>query len=288
MPKKDVYFARMPNSKKNKLAILGCGWLGLPLAQSFVNAGWLVNGSTTRPEKLSHLGENGIQPFLINLGAMDAPENLRSFLEADVLIVNVPPGRPESEASTYQEKMEVLATALRQSLVKKVMFISSTSVYADNCTVHTEESLAFADSNSGKRMMAAEQVFNQLPNVQYTVVRFGGLINEQRHPGRFFNGKTAVANGLAPVNLIHLDDCIGIIDKIINNNLWGQTFNAVAPSHPDKETFYTLATQKYGGISPSFIREKLEFKIISSDKILKTGYRFKHPDLLNWLKETDK
>ena len=50
-----------------KIAILGCGWLGLPLAKKLIESGYTINGSTTRPEKIKTLRDNGIQPFLIKL-----------------------------------------------------------------------------------------------------------------------------------------------------------------------------------------------------------------------------
>ena len=37
----------------NKIALIGCGWLGLPLAKSLLKKGYQVAGSTTSVEKLS-------------------------------------------------------------------------------------------------------------------------------------------------------------------------------------------------------------------------------------------
>ncbi|MGO1586087.1 MAG: NAD(P)-binding domain-containing protein, partial [Mesonia sp.] len=52
---------------KNKIAILGCGWLGFPLAQKLVKEGYHVKGTTTTSGKLEKLEEAGIQSFLISL-----------------------------------------------------------------------------------------------------------------------------------------------------------------------------------------------------------------------------
>ena len=35
-----------------QVSILGCGWLGLPLAKSLIEKGFSVNGSTTSVEKI--------------------------------------------------------------------------------------------------------------------------------------------------------------------------------------------------------------------------------------------
>ena len=42
-------------SQKDEISIMGCGWLGLPLAAQLVKAGYNVKGSTTTPEKLEVL-----------------------------------------------------------------------------------------------------------------------------------------------------------------------------------------------------------------------------------------
>ena len=53
--------------QKETITILGCGWLGLPLAKALVKAGYSVKGSTTREENLETLREAGLEPFLVEL-----------------------------------------------------------------------------------------------------------------------------------------------------------------------------------------------------------------------------
>jgi nucleoside-diphosphate-sugar epimerase len=56
-----------------------------------------------------------------------------------------------------------------------------------------------------------------------TILRFGGLIGEDRNPIRFLAGRENLENPDAPINLIHQTDCIGIIlriiEKILGRNL---------------------------------------------------------------------
>ena len=40
---------------QNKIGIIGCGWLGLPLAKEFISNNYKVKGSTTTKEKLETL-----------------------------------------------------------------------------------------------------------------------------------------------------------------------------------------------------------------------------------------
>jgi NAD dependent epimerase/dehydratase family enzyme len=71
------------------------------------------------------------------------------------------------------------------------------------------------------------------------VVRFGGLIGEDRHPVKFLSGRKNVEQPDSPVNLIHQNDCIGILLTLIEKEIYGEVFNAVAPSHPTRKTYYT-------------------------------------------------
>ena len=50
--------------------------------------------------------------------------------------------------------------------------------------------------------------------------------------------KKFLTDGTAPVNLIHLYDCIKILVAIVKENQWGETFNAVHPNHPEKQHYY--------------------------------------------------
>ena len=53
-----------------QVSILGCGWLGLPLAKSLIEKGFSVNGSTTSVEKIPILESLGIQTSIVTLSAV--------------------------------------------------------------------------------------------------------------------------------------------------------------------------------------------------------------------------
>jgi len=266
------------------ISVLGCGWLGMPLAKDFAKSEVSIKGSTTKTEKLKEIAKNDIVPFLIQLNNLDANTVLR-FLENEILFINVPPGRNNPDPEAYVNNLKALDICLSQSRIEKVIFVSSTSVYKENNSVVTEESEISTDETA-QRLFKAEEIFRNNTNVETTVIRMSGLIGPNRHPGRFFAGKENIPNGLSPVNLIHLEDCIGIIKSVIRQNYWGQTINASAITHPTKKEFYTKATENYNGSSASFKEENQQFKIISSDKLLRDlDYEFKHPDLMKWLEE---
>ena len=48
------------------VSVIGCGWLGFPLAKLLINKGFSVKGSTTQQEKISLLENAGIEAYLFN------------------------------------------------------------------------------------------------------------------------------------------------------------------------------------------------------------------------------
>lgn len=242
-----------------QISILGCGWLGLPLAKSLIEKGFSVNGSTTSVEKIAVLENAGIHPFLISLSAVEVSDetkiSIENFLEnSEVLIIDIPPKlRGDSSdtstalSMTFVAKIQNIIPFIEKSSVEKVIFVSSTSVYADDNSIITEETKPNPDTESGRQLLEAEQLLQSNKNFQTTILRFGGLIGEDRHPIKFLAGRKNIENPEGPINLIHQIDCIGIIEAIIKKGLrqaqsdtWdsNEIFNAVAPFHPTRKEYY--------------------------------------------------
>ncbi|WP_426090495.1 SDR family NAD(P)-dependent oxidoreductase [Flavobacterium sp. DSR3-2] len=265
-----------------KISILGCGWLGLPLAKALLKNDYLVNGSTTSAEKLDVLKNAGIAPFLIVLSENKTTENLTNFLEnSEILIIDVPPKLRGSGIENFVSKIRNVIPFIEKSSVRKVLFISSTSVYNDDDASVTEETIPKPDTESGKQLLATELLLLSNSNYKTTALRFGGLIGDDRHPIHFLAGRENLDNPDAPINLIHQEDCIGIILKIIENGAWNETFNAVAPFHPSREMYYSqkaldldLALPKFNQKNPSIGKTILSTKI---ETVLK--YTFTKPNL---------
>ncbi len=111
-------------------------------------------------------------------------------------------------------------------------------------------------SESGKQLHAVEQLLQKNKNFKTSILRCGGLVDEQRHPGQFLSGKTNLTNPEAPINLVHKTDVIGIITAIIKQDLWGQTFHAVYPKHPTKAAYYMAYCKANKLPLPSFIHDQ--------------------------------
>ncbi|MEO7216047.1 SDR family oxidoreductase [Mucilaginibacter sp.] len=247
------------------ISILGCGWYGLALAKALVADGITVKGSTTSPDKLTLLEDAGIVTFIIDLSAETPPTH--AFFDCDILVIAIPPKARSGAGVEYVPKLQRVIDAIQLSMVKKVILISSTGVYADLNQEVNELTPPQPNTPAGQVLFEAEELFNRQTAFKTTIIRFGGLIGPGRDPGRFFAGKKEIPNGLAPVNLIHLDDSIGISRAIIQQDVFGCTVNACTPHHPPKSAFYTQAAGKAGLLLPEFVPELKEWKIVSSTMV---------------------
>lgn len=268
------------SSNKQSIGILGCGWFGFPLAQSLVKLGHNVKGSTTSIEKLDKLVEAGILPFLLDIQA-DKIIGDSIFFNSDILVVNIPPKRSSTEVLIYPHKIEQICSAAYKAGVKHIIYVSSTGVYGNVNKTVSELDVPKPESQSGKVLLQGEDIVKNTTNATSTVLRFGGLIGQGRDPGRFFAGKQHIANGQSSVNLVDLDDCIGVLLQIIEKQAFGHTYNVCAPHHPSRADFYTHAAQKSGLAKPSFMDELTSWKIVESVNIPKLlAYTFKVSQLI--------
>ncbi len=264
------------------ISILGTGWLGLPLATTLQEVGHQVKGSVTSQEKMQKLRDAAIAPYQIKVFAEGVQGDLTSFFgHAEIVIIDIPPKLRRDPEADFTGKAKRIITYLEKSPVEKVIYVSSTSVYEDqeDFPTYTEKDTPNASSKAVKQLIDVEKMFSKNENFKANILRFGGLIGSDRHPVTHLSGRKNIKNPKAPVNLIQQEDCIVIIEKIIEKEAWGETFNAAYPKHPTKEEYYSkiatnrnLALPKYDQKSPS------KGKIIGSvnlEEILE--FEFKEP-----------
>ena len=269
--------------KPLQFSIIGLGWLGTPLAQRLQQCGISVRGSTTTPEKVPQLQQMGIDTYLMTLNP--APEgDLSALLDADYLVVNVPPKAGQNGDAFHPEQMRLLADQVRFLPIKHVLYVSSTSVYPELNREMVEDDVITPDQSAAPALVQAEQIWlSLLPDRVVTIVRCAGLMGDRRIPGKYVAGRT-VDTGNVPVNYVHQTDAVGLLTAVIEQGLTG-TFNAVAPQHPTREAIYRKSCTDFGYALPTFVEptEPVPFKVINGDKLTKaTGYAFNYPDPLGF------
>ena len=252
---------------KNKISILGCGWLGLPLAKELVKSGCEVKGSCRSANKISNLALIGVKPHQVDISNYDAKYS--EFLNSEILIIAIP--------SKSISDFENIISKIENSNIKKIIFVSSTSVYPFTNGVVTENMLV-----KETPLSKIEELFRTNKCFQTTILRFGGLFGDDRKPGNFIKPNKLIENPEGYVNLIHREDCIAIVKQIIATNTWNETLNACADTHPTRREFYNRQAQELKKSLPSF-NEMSEntYKIINSEKLKELlAYTFKYADLM--------
>lgn len=251
-----------------KIGVIGCGWLGLPLAKNLIKEGFSVKGTTTSVDKLALLTNKDITPYHIKISEEGIKGPIQDFLShIDILIINIPPGlRGKGKKESYVKKIQYLVTELEKSFIKKVIFISSTAVYGDSQGEVDEKTTPLPSSESGKQLLQTENIFTENNNFKTTIIRFGGLIGPNRHPVNMLSGRKNLKNGNALINLIHLNDCIRLIKAVLKENLWGTLLNVVYPDHPTKQQYYSNIALKRNIKQPEYQSFNTKnYKIITSN-----------------------
>jgi nucleoside-diphosphate-sugar epimerase len=250
----------------NRISILGSGWLGKPLAISFLEDGFNVKGSTTSEEKLADLESHDIKAFLVDISNFDEFDD---FLDTDILIIAI--------TTKDIDGFERLIVQIQDSEIQKVIFISSTSVYPSLNKVMTEE-----DAVLEVPLTEIENLFRDNTFFETTIIRFAGLFGGERQPANWFKNGRKIPQPKGFVNMVHQEDCIEIIHTIIAQNCWNEIFNVCSNHHPTRREFYTMAKLSMGFEMPQFEKNEIyKWKIISSKKVQQVlGYKFIHDDLL--------
>ena len=221
-----------------KIAIMGCGWLGKVLAKSLKAKGHHVRGSVTTKSHLEVLRNMGIEPFLIKLGNEAITGNLNDGI--GTLVIAFPPGRRKNPDTNYASRFKLLVQALAKHPSCKLLLLGSIGVFGAAQGVVNEKSSPSPDDMSGQQLLGAEKSIKNAANPA-TIVRLGGLVGGDRHPAKQLAGKINIPAPQAPTNLVHRQDVVRFLMAIIEEGHWGKTLHCVSPNHKPRVDFYTEA-----------------------------------------------
>lgn len=230
--------------------ILGCGFLGKPLAQQLIKLGLDVHGSTRSQDHAVDLAAMGIRPAILSVTqrlTLAAISHLLDGRPLDVIYL-IPPGKPDQHTSPHDIVINgitnVLAT-LAKANVRRAILVSSTAVYGspapdaiadDQAGNHTDQprtfnatseantsaavrvmnvtpdTPAFADNPRARLLLQGEELWQQAGE-QYHVLRLCGLYGPRRIVGMaaILQGAPIAGNPQALLNLIHVDDAVSLL-----------------------------------------------------------------------------
>ncbi|MEB2783328.1 NAD(P)H-binding protein [Algoriphagus persicinus] len=268
-----------------KISIIGLGWIGLPLAQLLQVKGHTVVGSTTSAEKQAKILGLGVEAIQFSLVPFPQGNGFQKLFTSEVLVINIPPRSRSTDGKFYLEQIKFLRSMVDQSAVKKVIFVSSTGVYPKenrkDAYTETENLDKYLPGN--ETIYHGELLFSKDRNYELTIVRFGGLLGDDRIPGKYIAGRENVV-GHTRVNYIYRNDAARMLAWIIENDLWNEIYNGVAPIHSLRKKVYEQNVIDLGFEPPKSYQNAFEGddRLVSGSKILSTGFEFEFPNPLDF------
>jgi nucleoside-diphosphate-sugar epimerase len=242
-----------------EIVIAGAGWLGGPLARVLKESYNHVTVLSRSDEQFAFFKSQHIS--LIKVDYSQIEQSIINSETNKTLIICIPP------VPNYCSVINELIQAVNPT---HIVFSSSTSVYSAPSGEVTEDSTL-----GGNPLLEEAETLIINSRVPYCILRFGGLIGEDRNPASHFSGKYNLPNGGAPVNLIHRAEIIEIITQVIDKNIHG-IFNIVYPSHPSRKEYYEKQCVQRS-LPPCEFNSDGNGKIVNGSKIsslLNRPYRF--------------
>lgn len=255
-----------------RVAIVGAGWLGEPLARALLARGEAVVATTTDPSKQARLAGEGIETHLLHADEVGE----WPLGQCDALVITLPPSR----VADYPQAIARLCAQARQHGVTRLLLIGATSVYRPG---QSEEDTPAGDGERALRLLRAEQVARGSGIAQVVVLRAAGLYGPGRHPGRFLAGREC-HGGAQAVNLVHLDDVVAACILLLESAARRFAYVVSAPVHPCRADFYEQAARVLSLAPPRFVAPQGEYLPLSGKALCdELGFVYRWPDPLAWL-----
>ena len=280
-----------------KRLVIGCGFLGLPLAKRWLEAGNEVFATTRHTHRAEQFSAIGLNSIVLDTTEPDTVSQLADHtFDTVVVAVGMDRTRYDSVHQVYVEGLRNVLENLHEN-TGQVIYISSTGVFGDFDGAWVDESSPTDPlRDGGKACLAAEQLLQASRFAdRATILRMAGLYGDERVPT-----KETVASKqwskLSPqgyLNLIHLDDAVSATCVAADQRLHRELF-LIADSNPTLrgEYYQHIADQfQLGPIpwsdnasNPNPNARGAASKRISNKKFLqRTGMVLKHPDFRSGL-----
>jgi nucleoside-diphosphate-sugar epimerase len=207
-------------SSREGVAIVGCGYVGRALGCRLLAASDVTHVvATTRTRaNVAALAELGLEPMVADLGDVSA---LRRAIETARVVYFTAAAKTRTDyAAVYREGLRNLLLACEDAAVGRIVYTSSTAVYAqrDGSWVD-EDAEATPTTEHGRILREAESLLLGLAPAQgiaATVLRLAGIHGPGRGPQNAiarFAGSTRT-DGDAYLNLVHRDVVVDALARL--------------------------------------------------------------------------
>ena len=226
---------------KDKLLILGSGYTGQELTRLAVNAGYTVVGTTRDEDTREFLRSHGAIPIEWSVGDDPAPWIAHLGPKTSV-VYSIPTlfrsyeGADGGDLPRHITPMADVLTECRQAAVKRVIYLSSTSVYGDHGGDWVDESTkCHPSSDYGKMRYDIESYLMEAEtDFPITIARLVGIYGPGRtlidaiKQGRY----TLVDGGKKITNRVHVHDIARALLAIIERGPDSHRVFNITDGHP--------------------------------------------------------
>jgi nucleoside-diphosphate-sugar epimerase len=264
-----------------KTLVIGCGYVGLPLALHWKDQGSEVSAWVRSPDSADMLAEHHFRELIVGSIAEAAIWETLSAYDRIVHCASSGGGGPDAYREVFLEGVRIMAA--HQPGARKLL-VSSTSVYGQTAgEIVTEESPAQPLTPAGRLLREAEDVALA---ANFIVVRSSGIYGPNR--GALFekvrrDEAVIEGDGAGWINQIHRQDLVDAILWLMEGGNPGQIYNATDDTPVTHREFYAWASDflrkpmpSSGPVNPDRKRG-LTNKRVSNAKLRALGWQPRYP-----------
>ncbi|MFC4990268.1 SDR family oxidoreductase [Saliphagus infecundisoli] len=279
-----------------RVALLGCGYVGIELGRQLRDAGHEPIGVRRSPEGIERIEDAGLEA--VRADVTDRGD-LERVPDADSVVFAASSGGRGADAAReiYVEGLRTAIEAFgeRDSPPDRLVYTSSTGVYGDHGGDWVDEETPIEPTTEKTRVLAeAEQIAIEESagyGIAGTVARYAGLYGPDRYRlERYLDGP--VTEGY--LNMVHQEDAAGAVRYLLAENLArGEVVQVVDDEPVSKHAFADWLADECGverpekqskeerlaegDLSEPARRRILTSKRCSNAKLRELGYEFAYP-----------
>ncbi len=276
------------------ILLVGCGDIGSHLGVTLAAAGHHCFGLKRNANSLPA----AITPIRADVTDADSLRHLPPALDYLVYSVAASGFDADTYHKVYVEGLANTLQALTQQAItpRRILFVSSTATYHQRDGEWVDETSATEPSSfSGQSMLAAEK---RLTDSAFTgtSVRFSGIYGPGRERLLQWVRQGVFCSSTPPhySNRIHRDDCVGVLQHLIEQDLAGQPLaNLYIASDPTPSPFHEVlgwlrsALQIRTPLQSDDLAKRIRTgsKRCNSQRLQDSGYHFRYPSYREGFRE---
>lgn len=275
--------------------VVGCGYVGFPLAVELVRRGHEVFGLRRSSSADIALGTAGIKPLHADITQPDSLTKLPREFDWVVNCVASGGGGVAEYQQLYLEGMRNLIAWLAPAGGQpRLVYTSSTGVYGqDDGALVDEASPTDPASDTAKILVATEKLLlaaGRERDFPALILRAAGIYGPERGYllKQFLRGEAFIEGTRSrTLNMVHRDDLIQALIAALERGRPGAVYNVVDNEPVSQREFFRWLAAKLGKPLPPVVSETalaprkrgLTNKRISNHKLrTELGFSFTHPD----------